>query len=157
MCYTRVTTQYYPLEGVKTIVYFAVKFYCSSLTHTNAFENHESSNGEEPLLKTPPPSTPPPPPVLGYAVAAAAQQNHVDSAPDSPPASVVSSRMVNHVSSAATTMPNNISRPSSLAGNGTEQPIQSNHFPGNCFIVTRSGMLVIGQKNLTLLHVIRIF
>ncbi|XP_020611064.1 CCR4-NOT transcription complex subunit 3-like [Orbicella faveolata] len=101
----------------------------NSLTHANAFENHESSNGEEPLLKTPPPSTPPPPPVLGYAVAAAAQQNHVDSAPDSPPASAVSSRLVNHVSSAPTTMPSSISRPSSLAGNGTEQSMQSNHFP----------------------------
>lgn len=146
------------LKGCQTIIYFAVKFYCSSLTHANAFENHESSNGEEPLLKTPPPSTPPPPPVLGYAVAAAAQQNHVDSAPDSPPASVVSSRMVNHVSSAATTMPNSISRPSSLAGNGTEQTIQSNHFPGKCFIDKRSGMVVIGQKNRrVLLHVIRIF
>lgn len=104
----------------------------NSLTHANAFENHESSNGEEPLLKTPPSSTPPPPPVLGYAVAAAPQQNHVDSAPDSPPPSAVSSRLVNHVTSAATTMPSSLSRPSSLAGNCTEQSVQqsmnSNHF-----------------------------
>lgn len=73
-------------------------------------------------------------------MAAGAQQNHVDSAPDSPPASAVSSRLVNHVSSAATTMPSSISRSSSLAGNGTDQPMQSNHFPGNYFIVVRSGM-----------------
>lgn len=90
-------------------------------------------------------------------MAAAAQQNHVDSAPDSPPASAVSSRLVNHVSSAPTTMPSSISRPSSLAGNGTEQSMQSNHFPGNYFIVTRSDMVMIGQETLSvLLYVIRI-
>lgn len=104
------------------------------MAHANAFENHESSNGEEPVLKTPPPSTPPPP-VSGYAVAAGAQQNHVDSAPGSPPPSVVSSRLVNHVSSAVTTMPSSISRTSSLAGNGTDQSMQSNHFSGNYIFV----------------------
>lgn len=127
------------LRASRSLYYFVI--YCSSLTHANAFENHESSNGEEPLLKTPPSSTPPPPPVLGYAVAAAAQQNHVDNAPDSPPPSAVSSRLVNHVTSPATTMPSSLSRPSSLVGNGTEQSVQqsmnSNHFPGNCFIVAR--------------------
>ncbi|XP_078347171.1 CCR4-NOT transcription complex subunit 3-like isoform X2 [Oculina patagonica] len=100
----------------------------NSMAYANAFENHESSNGEDPVLKTPPPSTPPPP-VSGYAVVAGAQQNHVDSAPGSPPPSVVSSRLVNHVSSAATTMPSSLSRTSSLAGNGTDQSMQSNHFP----------------------------
>lgn len=146
------------LRASRSVYYFVI--YCSSLTHANAFENHESSNGEEPLLKTPPSSTPPPPPVLGYAVAAAAaQQNHVDSAPDSPPPSAASSRLVNHVTSMATTMPSSLSRPSSLAGNGTEQSAQqsmnSNHFPGNCFII---GMVLIGQINLrVLLYVIRIF
>ena len=85
-------------------------------------------------------------------MAAAAQQNHVDSAPDSPPASAVSSRLVNHVSSAATTMPNSISRSSSLVGNGTEQSMQTNHFPGNCFIVARDDMVMIGQETPRLLH-----
>lgn len=74
-------------------------------------------------------------------MAAAAQQNHVDNAPDSPPPSAASSRLVNHVTSPATTMPGSLSRPSSLVGNGTEQSVQqsmnSNHFPGNCFIVAR--------------------
>lgn len=96
------------------------------MIHANAFENHESSNGEEPVLKTPPPSTPPPP-VSGYAVAAGSQQNHVDSGPVSPPASTVPPRLVNHVSS---TMPSNISRPGMLLGNGTDQSAQSNHLPG---------------------------
>ena len=97
--------------------------------HANAFENHESSNGEEPALKTPPSSTPPPP-VSGYAVAAGAQQNHVDSRPISPPASTVPSRIVNHVSSTAPTMPSSILRPGLLTGNGVDQSVQSNHLPG---------------------------
>lgn len=97
--------------------------------HSNAFENHESSNGEEQSLKTPPPNTPPPP-VSGYAVAASAQQNHVDSGPVSPPAPAVTSRLVNHVSSAAPTIPSSISRLASLAGNSTDQSVQSNHLPG---------------------------
>ncbi|CAH3181966.1 unnamed protein product [Porites evermanni] len=100
----------------------------NSMMHPNAFENHESSNGEEQSLKTPPPNTPPPP-VSGYAVAASAQQNHVDSGPVSPPASAVTSRLVNHVSSAAPTIPNSISRLASLAGNSTDQSVQSNHLP----------------------------
>ena len=83
------------------------------------------------MQKTSQPNTPPPP-VSGYAVAAGSQQNHVDSAPASPPASVVPSRPVNHVSSAVTTIPSSISRPSSMAGNGTDLSMQSNHFPGNC-------------------------
>lgn len=127
--------------------------------HTNALENHESSNGEEPVLTPPPPSTPPPP-VSGYAVVAGAQQNHVDSVPGSPPTLAVSSRLVNHVSSAATTMPSSIARTSSVTGNGTDQSMQAvNHFPGNwnleqfsfdchiCFGIALP-LVVIGLNNL---------
>ena len=99
------------------------------MIHANAFENHESSNGEEPILKTPPPTSPPPP-VSGYAVAAGAQQNHVDSGPVSPPASTVPSRMVNHISSAAPTLPSSMLRPGLITGNGIDQSVQSNHLPG---------------------------
>ena len=100
----------------------------SSMIYASAFENHESSNGEEPSCTTPPPNTPPPP-VSGYAVAAGAQQNHVDSAPLSPPLSAPS-RMVNHVSSAVTSTPSSISRPSQLFVNSTQQSEQSNHLSG---------------------------
>lgn len=96
------------------------------MIHANAFENHESSNGEEPVQKTPPPTSPPPP-VSGYAVAAGAQQNHVDSGPVSPPVSTVPPRMVNHVSSTPPTAPSSISRPGLITGNGMDQPTQSNH------------------------------
>lgn len=98
----------------------------NSMIHANAFENHESSNGEEPVQKTPPPTSPPPP-VSGYAVAAGAQQNHVDSGPVSPPVSTVPPRMVNHVSSTPPTAPSSISRPGLITGNGMDQPTQSNH------------------------------
>lgn len=106
----------------------------SSMIHANAFENHESSNGEEPVQKTPPPTSPPPP-VSGYAVAAGAQQNHVDSEPVSPPAPTVPPRMVNHVSSTPPTAPSSISRPGLITGNGMDQPTQSNHVQGWYYIV----------------------
>lgn len=99
----------------------------SSMIHTN--ENHESSNGEEPVQKTAPLSTPPPP-VSGYAVAAGAQQNHVDGGPVSPPSSTAPPRMVNHVSSVAPSIPSSLSRPVLIAGNGMDQSIQNNHIPG---------------------------
>ena len=91
------------------------------------------------MQKTPPPTTPPPP-VSGYAVAAGAQQNHVDSGPVSPPASTVPSRMVNHVSSAAPTLSSSMLRPGLITGNGIDQPVQSNHLPGQC--ATLSGFSV---------------
>ena len=99
----------------------------SSMIHTN--ENHESSNGEEPVQKTVPLSTPPPP-VSGYAVAAGAQQNHVDGGPVSPPSSTAPPRMANHVSSVAPSIPSSLSRPVLIAGNGMDQSIQNNHLPG---------------------------
>lgn len=106
-------------------------YLCSSSTiHTNAVENHEASNGEEPLQKSSQPNTPPPP-VSGYAVAAGAQQNHVESAPTSPAVSVVPTRPVNHISSASTTVPSSLSWTSSAPGNGTDLSTHTNHFPGN--------------------------
>ena len=99
----------------------------SSMIHTN--ENHESSNGEEPVQKTVPLSTPPPP-VSGYAVAAGAQQNHVDGGPVSPPSSTAPPRIVNHVSSVAPSIPSSLPRPVLIAGNGMDQSIQNNHLPG---------------------------
>ena len=119
------------------------------MVHANAFENHESSNGEEPLLKTPPPTTPPPP-VSGYAVAAGALQNHIDSGPVSPPASTVTSRLVNHVSSVASTIPSNISRPVLMAGNGTDQSVQSNHLPGR-FILIEATFVIFYHRVLKVL------
>ncbi|XP_015763384.1 PREDICTED: CCR4-NOT transcription complex subunit 3-like isoform X2 [Acropora digitifera] len=98
----------------------------NSMIHTN--ENHESSNGEEPVQKTVPLSTPPPP-VSGYAVAAGAQQNHVDGGPVSPPSSTAPPRMANHVSSVAPSIPSSLSRPVLIAGNGMDQSIQNNHLP----------------------------
>lgn len=97
------------------------------MIHAN--ENHESSNGEEPVQKTVQLSTPPPP-VSGYAVAAGAQQNHVDSGPGSPPASTAPPLMVNHVSSVASSIPSSLPRPILIAGNGMDQSIQNNHLPG---------------------------
>lgn len=102
----------------------------SSTIHTNAVENHEASNGEEPVQKSSQPNTPPPP-VSGYAVAAGAQQNHVECAPTSPVVSVVPTRPVNHISSASTTVANSLSWTSSVPGNATDLSTHTNHFPGN--------------------------
>lgn len=136
------------LYNRRKIFYFLpCLFFCySSMMHPNAFENHESSNGEEQSLKTPPPNTPPPP-VSGYAVAASGQQNHVDSGPVSPPASAVTSRLVNHVSSAAPTIPNSISRLASLAGNSTDQSVQSNHLPGKLIMEMKADNNNNNNKN----------
>ncbi|XP_068760566.1 CCR4-NOT transcription complex subunit 3-like isoform X2 [Montipora capricornis] len=100
----------------------------NSMLHANAFENHESSNGEESTQKTLP-SSAPPPPVSGYAVAAGAQQNHVDSEPVLPPVSSVPSRMVNHVSSVVPSVPNSLSQPGLIGGGGMDQSVESNHIP----------------------------
>lgn len=100
----------------------------NSTIHTNAVENHEASNGEEPVQKSSQPNTPPPP-VSGYAVAAGAQQNHVECAPTSPVVSVVPTRPVNHISSASTTVANSLSRTSSVPGNATDLSTHTNHFP----------------------------